>query len=137
MTKMDWQDMATNDLVSHYVSAAIRHWEAGKLFDEEGKPDVKTSNRIMDEIIGIHRALSSRHDVAALMPLIEHEHIGVRMCAAEHCLPLAPDRILPLFEEWRDSDSEQVRLAATSALWEWRLSQKRKGQPQQNDEKSK
>ena len=128
MKKTELSRLETSELVRRYVSTAVRHWNTGKMYDEEGRPDVKNYNRTADEVGALYLALKARGELAKLMPLIEHDNIGVRVVAASHCLPLAPDRLIPMFEEWERSKDQQVRVEAGWTLDLWRRSNK--GEPQ-------
>ncbi len=112
--------MTMDDLVEEFIERAIDHWNAAKQFDEEGKPDVKNDNRTAKVLIDLRREFIARGALKSLLPLVEHEHLGVKMAAASYCMPLAPGRMLALFEEWHKSSDQQTRVEAGSSLRYWR-----------------
>lgn len=117
---MQYSKLTTDDLVEEFIERAIDHWNAAKQLDEEGKPDVKNYNRTAKILADLRREFIARGALKSLLPLVEHEHLGVRMAAASYCVPLAPERMLALFEEWHKSSDQQTRVEAGSSLRYWR-----------------
>jgi Domain of unknown function (DUF2019) len=75
-----------DDIVAEYVEAAAKHHEA----TDAGTSRV--TNRAHDRIASAYGELRRRGPDAqrSLLPLLDHENLGVRLWAAAHALEFAP-----------------------------------------------
>ncbi|MFZ1963220.1 MAG: DUF2019 domain-containing protein [Roseiarcus sp.] len=92
------KDMSTEQLVSRFEDAGIRHYATRFLGDETEPFDVKLSNRIVGEMREIVGELKSRDALAELLPLLDHSNITVRHDAASFCVAIARERAIAALE---------------------------------------
>jgi hypothetical protein len=128
MTAKKLQAADISTLVEWYVKSAITQVEAFS------RP--RDANKAFDIIYKIYRELRSRGESAqrALLPLLNHDHFGVRRWAGTHALEFAPDEGVPVLESIIESiNKHQVRgdwgsLAASLIIAKMTLEQWKKGE---------
>jgi uncharacterized protein DUF2019 len=115
MKRVNVNDADVAELLNLYERATIQHGRA----TESG--DYKTANRESETIASVYRELRSRGLEAqkALLPLLHHSNIHVRVMAAADALEFAPDQGEPVLIEIAQSRGI-APLNARMTLQEWR-----------------
>src|ERR1700722_4902548 len=112
------KNLSNEELVERYIDVGMRRHETNKLF-YRGLDYVKPYGILVQETGKIFDELQSRNAEALLLPLLDHENPGVRLCAATHCLPLAPERAIATLEAIKAMRNhvEQTRAGMTLYIW--------------------
>jgi hypothetical protein len=110
------QESGLAALISSYRDAAREHGSA------TAAGEYRTANRRHDEIVAIYHELVRRGSEGrtALLSLLEHDDLSVRVWAAVHSLQFAPAEAEAVLEAIAQSPPGLVRLAAEYSLEEWR-----------------
>jgi hypothetical protein len=122
-------DMSIAELVQRYEESTIKLYTTSEFIsDDNGLPDTKNYNRVIDEIGDAANELRAREAVEALLPLLEHPNPVTRRVTAVTCLPIASSQAIPVLEAIAEHGKfGQERMSAWWALDQWR---KKQGAPQ-------
>ena len=104
----------------------MRRFATHFMGDDREAWDVETSNTIMTELGAVRDELQSRDALSALLPLLDHKNIAVRNDAAACCLPVAPERAVPVLEAIIAGTD---RIEQNNASWALRLWRERASAP--------
>ena len=113
------QDMSVEQLVERFEDAGIRQYATQFLTDAKGGPDIDTWNRIAGETYRIAEELKARGSLLALLPLLDHPNTIVRWAAATRCLPIAPERAIPILEKVAAEKYRFEAMHASDTLESW------------------
>jgi HEAT repeat protein len=116
------QEMSVEQLAARFEDAGMRRFATHFMGTGREAWDVETSNRIMTEMGAVNDELKSRDALSALLPLLDHKNIGVRNNAASCCLPIAPERAIPVLEAIAAGTDPIEKSNASWALRLWRES---------------
>jgi hypothetical protein len=114
------QEMSLDQLVARFEDAGIRRWATRFLADKSGGPEIENYNRITRESGTILRELKARDAVRALLPLLEHKNVAVRLLAATDCLPIAAERATAVLEAIAAGWDRDEAISARTVLDRWR-----------------
>ncbi len=114
------KEMSVQQLAARFEDAGIRRYATHFMNNGQEAWDVETANRLMTEMGSIADELQSRDARAALLPLLDHANICVRNDAAACCLPIAPERAVPVLEAIKEGEDFIERGNAASTLDQWR-----------------
>jgi hypothetical protein len=94
-------EMTVSQLVDRFVDACERCYGATRFLTKEegGWPTMKAYNKISFDFYGAAKELSRRGELGALLPLLNHPVITVRVWAARYCLPIATERAIATLEQ--------------------------------------
>jgi Domain of unknown function (DUF2019) len=115
------QRMPLDELIAYFEDMATREYGAKFVADPNSSLwDVELRNRLLDEIWDIEKEIASRDALARLLPFLDHPYDSVRLWAADACLPVAPERALPVLEALAATSSDYTRDYARDILRRWR-----------------
>jgi HEAT repeat protein len=114
------QEMSVEQLTARFEDAGMRRYATHLMGNGREAWDVETSNRIMTEIGAVADELKSRDALSALLPLLDHQNVSVRNNAAACCLPMAPERAVPVLEAIAAGTDRIEKRNASWALRLWR-----------------
>ncbi len=112
--------MSVEQLRERFEDAGIRQYATQFLSDEKGGRDVATWNRIAGETYRIAEELKARGSLAVLLPLLDHANVVVRWATATRCLPIAPERAVPILEDVAAQTYRSESMHASDTLDQWR-----------------
>ncbi len=114
MAAIEHEAVAT--LVEQYAEAAAAHGRA------TGTGDYKTANAAHETLASVYRELRRRGMEAqlALLPLLEHEDLGVQAWAGAHALEFAPGEGEQALARISEIPKSLVSFSAKMALRQWR-----------------
>lgn len=115
MKAADLQKASLEELLECYAAAAVKHDRATE------EADYRAANKAHDEIVRVHRELSSRGEVAlhSLSSLLSRAEPPVRHWAAAHLLLLEPAQAEPVLVALSALPGA-VGLGSGMVLKEWR-----------------
>jgi HEAT repeat protein len=114
------KEMSVEQLTARFEDAGMRRFATHFMGGDREAWDVETSNRIMTELGAVNDELESRDALSALLPLLEHKNIAVRNNAASCCLPMAPERAIPVLEAIAAGTDRIEKSNASYVLGRWR-----------------
>jgi hypothetical protein len=114
------RQMSVEQLKARFEDAAIRQYASQFLSDEKGGRDVATWNRIAGETYRIAEELKGRGSLVVLLPLLGHPNVVVRWATATRCLPIAPERAIPILEDVAAQTYRAESMHASDTLDQWR-----------------
>ena len=94
------QIASVQELVAGFLSIGLAQYEAAYVVD------TRKYNRLFSRMQDIRKELRRREgdQRRALLPLLDHRNVQVRMMAAHAVLTISPDRARKAFESVRDSE---------------------------------
>lgn len=113
------KEMSDEELIARFEDAATRVHACLFIADENGVPDVEVRNTIIDELIYIRKEIAGRNLLPKLLPFLDHRFQTVRCKAAQACLSIAPERAVPILEDFVETAS-YFKGDASLALEAWR-----------------
>jgi hypothetical protein len=118
-------EMTAAQLVDRFVDACERCYGATRFLTKEegGWPTMKAYNKISLDFYGAAKELNRRGELDALLPLLNHPLVTVRVWAARYCLPLATEQAIATLEQVADSCDCVERSGALQTLDYWRSGQ--------------
>jgi hypothetical protein len=117
-------DMSIAELVHRFEDSSIQLYATSEFMsDDNGLPETKTYNRVMDEIGDAANELRARKALNALLPLLEHPNFVTRRVTAATCLPIASAQAIPVLEAIADGKFGRERISAWWTLNQWRKTQ--------------
>lgn len=121
------RDMTTAQLVDCFVDACERCYGSTRFLTEEegGWPTMKAYNKISLDFYGAAKELNPRGELGALVPLLDHPLITVRVWAARYCLPIATEQAIATLDQVATTCDCVERSDALKTLASWRSGQYR------------
>jgi hypothetical protein len=121
------RDRTVTQLVESFVDACERCYGATRFLTKEegGWPTMKAYNKISLDFYGAAKELDRRGELGALLPLLNHPLITVRVWAARYCLPIATEQAITTLDQVSVTCDCVERSDALKTLDAWRSGQYR------------
>ena len=112
--KLDLKKMSTPDLVDRFASLGIGQYQA------ELRGELAKENNLILQMRPLVEELKSRpgDQRTALLALLDHTNIQVRLMAAKLTLAVAPAAARQILQAIKDSGQQPQALDAGMCLWE-------------------
>jgi hypothetical protein len=114
------KDMTDDALVARFEDAATREYATRFLDVVDDADDIDTSNRILEEVWDIMRALKARDRLDRLAPLLDSPNPTVRREAAIGCLRVDEPRAVQVLKALGATGRDDDKYPARRALAAWR-----------------
>ncbi|WP_020173404.1 DUF2019 domain-containing protein [Methyloferula stellata] len=113
-------EMSFVQLLARFEDTCARRYGACFLTNDEGLQDWQTRNRIVRETNLVVEELKKRGTIGMLTEFLDHPNFIARYVAAIHCLPLDPDRAIPIIEDMAGRNILGDSIGAAEILRKWR-----------------
>jgi len=114
------REMTNEDLVVRFEDAGVRDYATRFISRGDCPRDIELHNDIIDEMMDVVDEIKARNVVAELLPLLGHPNVVVRNHAAHFCLPVSPERAVPVLESVVASRDPYASYEAMDSLTHWR-----------------
>lgn len=116
------QEMSVAQLLERFVDACERCYGSTRFLTDEqggGPNNRKAYNKVAGEPYAVAKELKARGQLSALVPLLQHSLVTVRVKAAGYCLPVATEQAVAVLQAANTRNTSQESFEAWWTLDQW------------------